>query len=151
MGYVNHVAFAPDGARLVSTSGDQTLKIWDTHRAAELATLYGHHGMVNSVEFTKDGRMIYSSGYDGEIRFWEAPPLAEIDLSTMSPSKIRAARLDSRSFCASQPRSTAVATVHGTPRATVPLMVVTISSGKSSASRRFWPVPSAIFNRSIDA
>ena len=82
MGYVTVVAFSPDGARLVSTSGDQTLKIWDTHRAAELATLYGHHGMSGSVQFAKDGRTIYSSGFDGEIHFWEAPPLAEIDLST---------------------------------------------------------------------
>ena len=93
MGYVTSVAFSPDGTRLVSASGDQTLKIWDPHRAAELATLYGHHHYACFAEFAKDARTIYSAGFDGEIRFWKAPPLAEIDLSTKgTPVQTRPAR-----------------------------------------------------------
>jgi WD40 repeat protein len=83
-GYVNLLAFSPDGKRLVSSSGDQTLRIWDAQRGTEVATLYGHHGMAGPVQFTKDGCTIYSAGFDGEIRFWESPPLPQLNLSSNS-------------------------------------------------------------------
>jgi WD40 repeat protein len=33
--YVHHVTFSPDGTRMVSASGDRTLRVWDTLPRAE--------------------------------------------------------------------------------------------------------------------
>jgi WD40 repeat protein len=35
--YVHHLAFSPDGTRLISASGDWTLRVWDTLTPAERA------------------------------------------------------------------------------------------------------------------
>ena len=85
-GYVPSIAFSPDGTRLVSGSGDYTVKLWDTAEGIELGTLHGHHCRVSGVVFSKDGRRIFSTGGDCDVRVWEAPPLAEIDLPDMSTS-----------------------------------------------------------------
>jgi WD40 repeat protein len=78
------LSFSPDGARLVSSSGDRTLKIWDPERAAEFATLYGHSEITGSVEFSQDESTLYSADYNGEIRFWEAPPISQLNSITNS-------------------------------------------------------------------
>ena len=41
---VTALAVTPDGRRAVSGSCDNTLKVWDLERGAELATLEGHGG-----------------------------------------------------------------------------------------------------------
>ena len=39
---VSRCAYSPDGTRIVSASGDHTLKVWDAAIGAELVTLRGH-------------------------------------------------------------------------------------------------------------
>ena len=43
-GPVSSVAFSPDGRRIVSGSGDKTLKVWDAATGQETLTLKGHAG-----------------------------------------------------------------------------------------------------------
>ena len=48
---VNSVAFAPDGRRLLSGSGeykgtDNTVRLWDAQSGRELAVLHGHEDSV---------------------------------------------------------------------------------------------------------
>src|SRR5262249_24429168 len=74
---VSSVAFSPDGARVLSGSDDNTLKLWDTATGALIRTFEGHSGQVNnsgqikSVAFSPDGRYIVSAGADATVRLWD--------------------------------------------------------------------------------
>ena len=41
-----HLAWSPDGRRVVTASVDKTARIWDVATAKELVTLRGHEGIV---------------------------------------------------------------------------------------------------------
>jgi len=71
MGWVNSIAFSPDGKLIVSGSHDST--IWVLH--VKTGTIVsgpfeGHTGWVNSVTFSLDGKRIVSGSDDKTIRVW---------------------------------------------------------------------------------
>ena len=70
-GWVNSVAFSPDGRQIVSGSGDGTVKVWDRESGACAQTLKGHGGWVPSVAFSPDGRQIVSGSGDGTVKVWD--------------------------------------------------------------------------------
>ena len=69
---VSGVAFSPDGARLASASGDQTVKVWDAATGQELRTLKGHTSYVSGVAFSPDGARLASASYDKTVKVWDA-------------------------------------------------------------------------------
>jgi len=69
---VTSVAFGPEGWRIVSGSGDTTVKVWDAVGSRELRTFRGHTDCVNSVAFSPDGRRIASGSGDSTIKVWNA-------------------------------------------------------------------------------
>lgn len=70
---VTATAFSPDGRRLVSSSHDNTLKLWDVTTGREVATLHGHEFRATCVAFL-DNDTIVSGGHDNQVRFWDANP-----------------------------------------------------------------------------
>jgi len=72
-GSVSCVGFSPDGKRIVSGSGDDTIKVWNAETGQETLTLKGHTGSVECVAFSPDGKRIVSGGgfSSGEIKVWD--------------------------------------------------------------------------------
>ena len=70
-GFVNSVAYSPDGTKIISGSVDRTIKIWDANTGQCLKTLVGHSSDVNSVAYSPDGKRIISGSYDKTIRIWD--------------------------------------------------------------------------------
>ena len=55
--------------RLISTSYDGTLRVWDLRTMTCVATLTGHHGPIWSVAIINNN-IIFSSSADGTVRIW---------------------------------------------------------------------------------
>jgi WD40 repeat protein len=82
-GWVHDCAFSPDGSRIVSASGDKTLKIWRLPGGVEEFTLAGHEWSVTACAFSPDGSRILSGGLDETLRIWDAVTgVQQVTLST---------------------------------------------------------------------
>ncbi len=64
--------FSPDGARIVSGSDDNTVRVWDAASGKELLVLRGHEEPVNAAGFSPDGARIVSGSEDNTVRVWDA-------------------------------------------------------------------------------
>jgi len=64
--------FSPDGSRLVTASGDKTLKIWRFVGNIPVLekTITGHKKQVINATFSPDGKTIASSSTDKTIKIW---------------------------------------------------------------------------------
>ncbi|KAH8674500.1 WD40-repeat-containing domain protein [Tricladium varicosporioides] len=71
-GWVNSVAFSPDGKQVVSGSDDKTIRLWDAVTGTLLQTLEGHSESVKSVAFSPDGKQAVSGSNDRTVRLWDA-------------------------------------------------------------------------------
>jgi WD40 repeat protein len=62
-----------DGARVVSGSNDNTIRIWDARSGAEVGpVLRGHEDYILSVDISPNGSKIVSGSQDFTVRIWDA-------------------------------------------------------------------------------
>jgi WD40 repeat protein len=62
----------PDDSRLLTTSIDREIKLWDLEKKAKaLLTYKGHSRSVNAICLLKDGKTLVSAGVDQSLRVWD--------------------------------------------------------------------------------
>ena len=71
-GVVWSAAFSADGGRVVTSSWDETARIWDMATSRELVRLVGHTGRLVHAQFSPDGRRVVTAAYDNTARVWDA-------------------------------------------------------------------------------
>ena len=70
---VNSAIFSSDGKRIVSASGDNTLRIWNAKTGQQIGEpLKGHESGVCYAAFSPDGKYIVSASWDETVRLWNA-------------------------------------------------------------------------------
>ncbi|WP_255951222.1 WD40 repeat domain-containing serine/threonine protein kinase [Streptomyces odontomachi] len=73
-GYVNTLAFSPDGRTLATGSGDRAVRLWhiDSRRSTTAFRTFTHHTKdVEAVAFSADGKSLASGGLDDFIQVWD--------------------------------------------------------------------------------
>ncbi|CDF38978.1 WD40-repeat containing protein [Chondrus crispus] len=76
---MNCVAMSGDGRRVVSGSGDRSVRVWDVETGAQVGeALVGHTGWVRSVAMSGDGRHVVSGSDDKSVRVWDVETGAQV-------------------------------------------------------------------------
>ncbi len=75
---VTDVALLERSNRLVSSSKDSFVKIWDLETQHCIQTLIGHRSEVWSLDIDKAGRRLITGSVDAKLRIWSLDP-AEFD------------------------------------------------------------------------
>ncbi|MBI5093612.1 MAG: hypothetical protein HZB26_14355 [Candidatus Hydrogenedentes bacterium] len=69
---VESAAFSPDGGQILTTSWDNTAKVWNAESGAESFGLAGHTDSVVCGAFSGDGSRIATGSADHTVRIWDA-------------------------------------------------------------------------------
>jgi len=69
-GWIQTLAFSPDGTTLASGSHDHTIRLWSLQTGQCLKTLRGHTGCIQALAFSPDGTTLASGSHDHTIRLW---------------------------------------------------------------------------------
>ena len=71
-GEITSVAVTADGSRIVTSSRDGKVRLWDTTTGKQLAVFEDHESVVNDVAVTADGSRIVTGSWNETVRVWDA-------------------------------------------------------------------------------
>ena len=66
------LTFTPDGRRLVTASGDTSVRLWDTARWGEARRYDWDVGTISRVAVAPDGMRLAAGGSTGKAVHWDA-------------------------------------------------------------------------------
>lgn len=68
---IGQMAFTPTGDRLISASGDRTVRLWDLRDGRMIRTFSGQTDEARSLVVSQDGRTLALGGWYGGLTTWE--------------------------------------------------------------------------------
>jgi WD40 repeat protein len=71
-GAVTSAAWSPDGLRIVTTSEDTTVRVWNADGSGLTLVLRGHEARVLSATWSPDGKHLVTASSDKTARVWNA-------------------------------------------------------------------------------
>jgi WD40 repeat protein len=69
--WVSAVAIAPDAQTFVSSSFDQTIKVWNLRTGERIRLLCDRAGEIYAISLSQDGKTLASGGSDQTIKLWD--------------------------------------------------------------------------------
>ncbi|KAJ6530216.1 WD40-repeat-containing domain protein [Mycena capillaripes] len=93
------VGFSEDGARAISSSDDQTVRIWDVSNGNQLSQLHGHDLRVKFVGFSQDGLCAVTISEDETVRVWDVSTGKQLDLADGHESRITSVAFSQTESC----------------------------------------------------
>ena len=109
-GWIRALVFSPEGDRLISSSDDGTVQIWNINPSAKGyqfsnagPSLKDHCERVRSLAISQDGDLLASGGDDCQVRLWDLDRNASQELrdptTALSKGRIWAVALSQRNGC----------------------------------------------------
>jgi WD40 repeat protein len=77
-GYLNTVAFSPDGTRVTTVSSQGSIRSWDARTGRQFGGGNPEIGSGNAVAVSPDGRLLATAGNDGNIVLWDSGSLRRV-------------------------------------------------------------------------
>ena len=75
---INSVAFSPDSRRILTTSNEGIVRVWDAASGTRLHDLVGDGNQVLCAVYSPDGKRIASGGRDNNVRIWDAETFEQV-------------------------------------------------------------------------
>lgn len=85
---VSGIALFENERKAISSSLDQTLKIWDLETGKLLYDLGNHERQINNVSVSQDQKMAISTSWDGEVKLWDLTEMKHIETLKMEDSSM---------------------------------------------------------------
>jgi WD40 repeat protein len=85
---VSDLLFTPDGKVLISSSGDQTIRLWDWSTFKQTGVLCGHLDEVDGLALAPNGRTLVSRCKDGSIYLWDVTKISRHPGYQTLPSRL---------------------------------------------------------------
>ena len=82
--WVTELIFLENQSRLMSSSGDQTIRIWDLETFEQVSVLRGHTNEIYSMAVVPGQSILVSGTKDGKLLGWDL----EIEGSRLSPNQV---------------------------------------------------------------
>ncbi len=70
-GWIKSLDFSPDGTKALSSSQDNSIRLWNVATGKEIGKFEGHDDDVNCVIFNSTGSSALSGGSDKTVRLWD--------------------------------------------------------------------------------
>jgi RNA polymerase sigma factor (sigma-70 family) len=72
-GFVVALAISPDGKLIASSTGGETVQVWNVEKGELIVAINGNQRVPRSLAFLHHSKILAVGGRDGKVRLWDVP------------------------------------------------------------------------------